>query len=883
MLVASGLSHESAEGAWNFMGDIQRVFFTGIMFGILSYFFFGGAYLKMFGLYLVHDTEVLICLLYELIFLAPADLPINELLVSLEVCRTCFVVGLIEALTAITLQVSGWTIRQLLRIPSAIFQALFNILWYLYDLVLESPWTYGALFGCLFLIAEPRGYLKGLGVLVTWILNTLLSIAVIVVSAIVSSLPLVLRFCSMAQERSKQPLLKVQQVLKPLLFTISRLGSATWKEFWTIFCWMLEPPRALVKRLAGLFFQRYTDELYMYEPVEAGREIRLLRLNGKISGPMIQGKLIPTSIDELPAYECISYAWGSPTGKETIILNGRQFEVSTNVHEILQQRRAIFSTRLLWIDSICINQEDDKERTHQVKKMQTIYGKASRVTIFLGNPPDADEARLLIQKLFVQVFWLEPKAWNGMILASYMRAKERNGGATPPEWLALRRLFRNPWFERCWVVQELTLASQVFLLYGGRYIQWNMLMALLQVFTQEQSTVTRRILANEDGGNISSSTPVGIINGPVMEAFRIMYREKQAIPLHKVLRICLSFRATDPRDKIFALQGITEAAETIPIDYELDVEDVLINTARYFLKRPEALEVLQLAGIGWTEDAKDLKVPSWVVDWTRTRGIEGNSYGSLSSEKYTVYRAAVGEKAQIQELDDNTIELGGLHVDHIKTVGKIMPSPSRDSLISVSEHNDKWMRWFRETEAMIRYLPWQYHTGQTRSEAYWRTCIGDHSWSNRPAASDYGENFLDFKENTYKKYLEDHSLGPLGLWQDEQEFLQERENSPRPFLERFEGGFAFSNAIGACCNGRCFAVTKKGYMSIVPPGTTEGDMVCLLMGAQVPFILRPLQISDIDRSSKEQSYALVGECYVHGMMDGEGLSQGLDARKFVVR
>jgi hypothetical protein len=260
-----------------------------------------------------------------------------------------------------------------------------------------------------------------------------------------------------------------------------------------------------------------------------------------------------------------------------------------------------------------------------------------------------------------------------------------------------------------------------------------------------------------------------------------------------------------------------------------------------------------------------LKVPSWVVDWTRTRGIEGNSYGSLSSEKYTVYRAAVGEKAQIQELDDNTIELGGLHVDHIKTVGKIMPSPSRDSLISVSEHNDKWMRWFRETEAMIRYLPWQYHTGQTRSEAYWRTCIGDHSWSNRPAA------------------LEDHSLGPLGLWQDEQEFLQERENSPRPFLERFEGGFAFSNAIGACCNGRCFAVTKKGYMSIVPPGTTEGDMVCLLMGAQVPFILRPLQISDIDRSSKEQSYALVGECYVHGMMDGEGLSQGLDARKFVVR
>ena len=212
-----------------------------------------------------------------------------------------------------------------------------------------------------------------------------------------------------------------------------------------------------------------------------------------------------------------------------------------------------------------------------------------------------------------------------------------------------------------------------------------------------------------------------------------------------------------------------------------------------------------------------------------------------------------------------------------------MPSPSRDGLMHTSDHNDKWMRWFRETESMTRYLPRQYHTGQAKSEAYWRTCIADHSWSNRPAAADYGENFLDLKESTYKKYLKDHSLDPLCLWQDEQDFLQERENNPRPFMERFEGGFAFSNAIGTCCNGRCFAITEKGYMAIVPPGTKEGDMVCLILGGQVPFVFRQFQTSDIDRSRKEQSYALVGECYVHGMMDGEGLSQGLDPRMFVVR
>jgi hypothetical protein len=913
-LMASGHSPEIAQGVWDLMEATLNVVFTGVMFALLSYFIFAGAYLKMFGLYLVYDTEILYCLLYELIFLVSADIPIIELLFSLEVCCTCFFVGLIHVLTAVTLDISVWFIQQLIRMPFliirmlfaiirvpfaviqillAIIEALFNVLWYLNDrlsdFVSEAPWTYCfllVLFNCLFLIAEPLDYLKGLGSLVVWILRVLFLIVVIVVSATLSFLPTVWDFCSMALERSREPFLKAQRFLRLLLERIFSHGFSVWKEFWTIFWWMLEPLTALLKALDGLCLPRRSDEAYTYTPLKAGREIRLLQLHGKITGTLIRGELIPTPIDELPAYECISYVWGEPTGKETIILNGQKFEVSSNVHEILYQRRAIFSRRILWIDSICINQEDKKERTDQVKKMQTIYGKASRVTICLGNPPDASEARLLILKLWIHVIGRNPTTWNDTILASYGRARNRNGGAIPPEWLALRRLLRNPWFERCWVVQELTLASNVFLLYGGNYIPWFMFISLLSVFTQEQSTVTRRMITNDADGTISSSTPVAILNGLTMETFRIMYRNKITIELHKVLRICLSFHASDPRDKVFALQGITEAAEAIPIDYEeLSVEEVLINTARYFMKRPEALEVLQLAGIGWTEDATDLKIPSWVVDWSKSKGIEACSLASLSSEKYTVYKAAVEEKPQIRnDLDDNAIELGGLHVDHIKTLGNIMPSPSRDGqLVNQSDYNDKWIWWFQETTSMIQYLPLQYHTGQTRSEAYWRTCICDHGWSNRPATSDYEQKFMDWKESLYKKYLEDHSWDPTCLSQDEQEFLQGRENDPRPFKERFEGGYAFSNALGASCNGRCFAITEEGYMAIVPPGTKEGDMVCLFMGAQVPFLLRPLSTSDGERSNQKPIYQLVGECYVHGMMDGEGMRQGLRVQKFYIQ
>ena len=156
----------------------------------------------------------------------------------------------------------------------------------------------------------------------------------------------------------------------------------------------------------------------------------------------------------------------------------------------------------------------------------------------------------------------------------------------------------------------------------------------------------------------------------------------------------------------------------IPIDYELGIEEVLINTAKYFVRRPEALEVLQYAGVGWTEDATGLTVPSWVVDWTREKGFKAGMLSSLNNEVFMIYKAAVQESPQLREVEGNAIELGGFHIDNIKARGKTMPDPARGVRISLKEHNDNWLRWFREMDSMIRHLPSQYHTGQPRSEAF---------------------------------------------------------------------------------------------------------------------------------------------------------------------
>ena len=70
--------------------------------------------------------------------------------------------------------------------------------------------------------------------------------------------------------------------------------------------------------------------------------------------------------------------------------------------------------------------------------------------------------------------------------------------------------------------------------------------------------------------------------------------------------------------------------------------------------------------------------------------------------------------------------------------------------------------------------------------------------------------------------------------------------------------------------GRKVAVTQKGYLCLVPPKTEVGDMVCLIQSAGTPFILRKVETRDeIEPVGEQQLCALVGEAYVHGIMDGE--------------
>lgn len=81
-------------------------------------------------------------------------------------------------------------------------------------------------------------------------------------------------------------------------------------------------------------------------------------------------------------YSALSYRWGDPDVTESIYLQGEPFEVTTNLVAALRHFRHSGTKELMWIDAICINQEDDEERSAQVSFMGEIYRRASVVNVW---------------------------------------------------------------------------------------------------------------------------------------------------------------------------------------------------------------------------------------------------------------------------------------------------------------------------------------------------------------------------------------------------------------------------------------------------------------------------------------------------------------------
>lgn len=91
-------------------------------------------------------------------------------------------------------------------------------------------------------------------------------------------------------------------------------------------------------------------------------------------------------------YEAVSYSWGTPSTKRTIYIEGQQVRVRENLYDCLLRARSSLEVRVLWIDAICVNQADLREKGHQIHLMPKIFTNAERVLVWVGEAAhDSDQ------------------------------------------------------------------------------------------------------------------------------------------------------------------------------------------------------------------------------------------------------------------------------------------------------------------------------------------------------------------------------------------------------------------------------------------------------------------------------------------------------------
>ena len=618
--------------------------------------------------------------------------------------------------------------------------------------------------------------------------------------------------------------------------------------------------------------------LFKHQPIL--KDFRILKLHRKSPTGNIRCSMKDVFLRDAIQFEAISYTWGDATATHTIQIDDSYYVLSGNAYNALSSLASATCSKYVWMDSVCIDQSNNEEKNQQILIMEEIYSRATCVVVWLGDSDDYHLAFELQQELmyFIQTLTMTEL---------YVKYSPQT---STPKWQALNKLLRSPWFDRIWVVQEIGVASRARVHYGSEVMEWeefqrNFFPEFLDIGPAQLCTF---LVPHFNKDKVRDATEIH--HAKTMDIIKQAIIKKEKKSLFACLELCMSFQATDPKDLVFALQAISEEGFTTLIpDYNKSVDDVFTEATHAILSSTQnRLSVLSLAGTGFPRDMTNL--PSWVPEWgsgDRTTSLT-NSGNRKAARPYD-YRAGINAPPEISNIPGvlKFLMINGVEVDEIISLGTQPPLRfvNPDDPASRGRETQHTLDWTVEAITILRDRTQDPYA--TSEGAFWRTLIGDRLLSSegtfRPAPAVY-EGYLDalikcqaLKLITYE--VVDHfEAGLAGHMQDT---LIQSFGSPEGFSRADAQGSMFAAAMGPHSYRRTFACTKNGYIGLVPPGTKIGDVVCVLFGMQTPVILRKTNEVEV-RLGNNIVHELVGECYMHGMMDGEMLAAGFEKKSFVL-
>jgi Heterokaryon incompatibility protein (HET) len=688
---------------------------------------------------------------------------------------------------------------------------------------------------------------------------------------------------------------------------------------------------------------------FEYRPLKLDREIRLLQIDKQPAGFLsnFKCKLVHAQLgDQSYPYNAASYTWGNPNPTSLLIVDNDQcLRVTKNVGLLVDFlfRGMSFGTCFFWVDAVCINQADLEEKSSQVSLMRDIYQHACMVIIWLGEPEGSYEEEAIedLQKLgkFFKLYeknndkygatmtnrakqdsqsnvghsgtvWMKEVSPDGRVrmrrpapadmsqrhmtpamIEARFRLHYGKELRTDWNWGCISMLLSKPWFERVWVIQEAFAGPRVVVHCGTKVMLWEDFNFVASQLVQCGLDASIHHGTVESDGTLIRTVPTGITNTVFIHFLKLAKGEKKPLRLAPLLLISSRYQATNPRDKVYALLGISSEgkhSDLVP-NYSLPVEEVFVKTAVHLILQDESLEILAAAGIGWHRETPNL--PSWVPDFKHLPELPrwrfdvcSNSFAASTDEDKSNWTAKFIPKT-------NNLIVSGILIDEVTWVG---PLPCPQSQVAkaggaatyILDSNSDHTSWFSQTTFMCRSLN-KYPTNEPLDEVFWRTLIMNSTDQGFFAVADYGTSFhrVEFGLGEAAKYSEAHKEERVDLAILMSELAhhekQDTVSAELAYMQRvhqasnLELDRRWRQAYTANGAGRNALITRRGYFGIAAPGIKVGDRVALFAGLATPMILRVAKGSIWKAVRKaKQAYHLVSESYIHGLMSGGGLKWG---------
>ncbi|KAL9616319.1 MAG: hypothetical protein Q9160_008798 [Pyrenula sp. 1 TL-2023] len=553
-------------------------------------------------------------------------------------------------------------------------------------------------------------------------------------------------------------------------------------------------------------------------------EIRVLRLEpaAKKEDP-ISCTLETTALNGGIEYEALSYVWGQEPPSQNIYLNTRAFSITPNLHLALQRMRCSSDSRSLWIDAICIDQSNVKERNHQVAQMRNIYARAKKLLIWLGDM-DSDFTALIASTL----------AWGIAPNVPQWKLPEKNSSTIDAESRGVKKFSQNPWWGRMWVFQEFVVASgNPVVGIGGLWYPWE--------YVEHIPRYILREYAPKNDVNHENTTLAEVANFKTLSKVRSTYRENPGcITLDHLLKQTYGRSATDPRDNVFALLGlVSDAGGAFPVDYNMSTSEVYQKAMIMVFQTNGHLELLLYAFN--IKNQKDL--PSWCVDFSTNDWPESESFGKF--QEILVAGPNYGFIRHVSESGSLTVRgrlVGG--VDYFQNFSEPDTDNSQIDRIAIVDSFRRKMRDYEHAAytALLRRLD------ESRIE---RILNGGEAWKTYFKGQDFSatKEFLKkaYKQNSGEEWTREDFPTDYVLF--EQFFSRPGWETPWTRWSKDEGDaldrdsvlFTIFTLYSIATQPGPYSLltTDTGYMARVDKEVEVSDILCTFYNCSKVAVLRP--------------------------------------------